>query len=196
MEEAKEKYKVLNYQINPYLLKEIKKLNVSLDEFLLLLYFINVKNELDLVDISNTISLSEVEILNSYSSLLSKTLIEIKMEKENGKVCERVSLDTLYNRLVLSKPKDNIKSDIYSKFENEFARSLSPIEYETITNWLNNGVSEEMINDALKEAVLNGVTNLRYIDKIIYEWTKKKISNKEENEYEELFDYDWLGMNK
>ena len=80
--------------------------------------------------------------------------------------------------------------------ENEFARSLSPIEYETITNWLNNGISEELINDALKEAVVNGVTNLRYIDKIIYEWTKKNANSKEGNDYEELFDYDWLGMNK
>lgn len=67
------------------------------------------------------------------------------------------------------------------------------IEYETISKWLQNNVSEDMIKSALKEAVLNGVTNLRYIDKIIYEWTKKKItSNNKENEEIHVFDYNWL----
>ena len=91
MEDIKDKYKILNYQINPYLLKSIKGLNISLDEFLLILYFLNVKCELDLIDINDKISLSEEEILNTYSSLLAKSLIEIKMEKENGKVCEKIS---------------------------------------------------------------------------------------------------------
>ena len=56
---------------------------------------------------------------------------------------------------------------------------------------------------ALKEAVYNGVTNLRYIDKILYEWKKKGIKSKEDIEKEranfkkksskgEVFDYDWL----
>ena len=57
---------------------------------------------------------------------------------------------------------------------------------------------------ALKEAVFNGVSNLRYIDKILYEWKKKGLNSKEdvENnrlqfqqkkvEKKELFDYDWL----
>jgi len=30
-----------------------------------------------------------------------------------------------------------------------------------------------LIKEALKEAVLNGVNNLKYIDKILYEWCKK-----------------------
>ncbi len=68
---------------------------------------------------------------------------------------------------------------------------MSPIEYETINSWLNQGIEEEMILNALREAVINGVSNLRYIDKILYEWKKKKDIPKEE--YKELFDYDWLG---
>ena len=92
------------------------------------------------------------------------------------------------DKLSLNKQKEYLKyTDIFSKFENEFARSLSPIEYETINNWLNNNVSEEIIASALKEAVINGVTNLRYIDKIIYEWTRK--SKKPENEESVLFSW-------
>ena len=33
-------------------------------------------------------------------------------------------------------------------------------------------MSEELIKEALKEATFNGVSNLRYIDKILYEWGK------------------------
>ena len=54
------------------------------------------------------------------------------------------------------------------------------------------GVKEDLILSALKEAVVSGACNLRYIDKIIYSWTKKGKSEEKED-YQELFDYDWLG---
>ena len=67
-------------------------------------------------------------------------------------------------------------------------------------------MSEELIIEALKEATYNGVSNLRYIDKILYEWGKKGFKNKKDvenhlkrkNESENkedktlLFEYNWL----
>lgn len=194
MKDVKSSYQMLSYQINPLVVKGLKRLNINMNEFLLLLYFMNFSCVLDLEDINDKVSLTNNEVLEAYSSLLSKALIEVKMEKINGKIEERILLDSLYNKLILDEPKKEIKTDIYAKFESEFARSLSPIEYETITNWINNGVKEEVIESALKEAVLNGVTSLRYIDKIIYEWTKKASSPKYDDDYEELYDYDWLGI--
>lgn len=194
MKDVKSSYQMLSYQINPLVVKGLKRLNINMNEFLLLLYFMNFSCVLDLEDIKDKVSLTNNEVLEAYSSLLSKALIEVKMEKINGKIEERLLLDSLYNKLILDEPKKEIKTDIYAKFESEFARSLSPIEYETITNWINNGVKEEVIESALKEAVLNGVTSLRYIDKIIYEWTKKASSPKYDDDYEELYDYDWLGI--
>ena len=94
------------------------------------------------------------------------------------------------------------KSNIYSTFETEFGRTLSPMEYEIITGWIDSGYTEELIILALKEATYNGVSNLRYIDKIIYEWGKKGIKTKEDveknrkqfknTEKKEIFDYNWL----
>ena len=93
--------------------------------------------------------------------------------------------------------------DIYSEFEQEFGRTLSPIEYELIGSWRDIN-SDEIITLALKEAVYNGVNNLRYIDKILHEWNKKGLKTKEaimkdkmtfankKVEKKELFDYDWL----
>ena len=195
MNDLKTLYKQKSFQINPLIIKNIKNLKITLNEFLLILYFINEKPSLDLENIKEVLGFTEEEILNTYSELLNKCIIEIKVNKENGKVTEYVSLEMFYDKLILnSKNNENNTSDIFSKFESEFGRSLSPIEYETINNWLNNNIKEETIISALKEAILNGVTNLRYIDKILYEWTKKNIK-KEDEEFKELFDYDWLGAN-
>ena len=72
-----------------------------------------------------------------------------------------------------------------------------------MTRSINN--SEEILKLALKEATYNGVSNFRYIDRIIHEWNKKGIKTREDvlknNEEfkrkkvapkQELFDYDWL----
>ena len=82
------------------------------------------------------------------------------------------------------------------------------MEYEIINGWLTT-CSEEIIILALKEATYNGVSNFRYIDRIINEWNKKGIKtkedveknkkefkNKKDNKKQELFDYDWLNDNE
>ena len=76
------------------------------------------------------------------------------------------------------------------------------MDYEIINAWISNGYSEELITAALNEAVYNGVTNLRYIDKILYEWNKKgiksakDINNKEDDDvtlYEtKILNFNWL----
>ena len=77
------------------------------------------------------------------------------------------------------------------------------MEYDIINSWIEKGISEELIIKALQEAVYNGVTNLRYIDKILFEWNKKGLKNpndveehlqkrKKSNDNNDLFDYNWL----
>ena len=82
------------------------------------------------------------------------------------------------------------------------------MEYEIINGWKEVNFKEELIIAALKEAVYNGVNNLRYIDKILYEWKRKGIHNIEDVERnklefkqirenkQELYDYDWLNDNE
>ena len=118
---------------------------------------------------------------------------------------EYISLNKLYEKLaflVLNQEKEDSKpNNLFSIFEKEFGRTLSPIEYELINAWKENHFSEELILAALKEAVLNGVSNLRYIDKILYEWNRKGIKNVSELQKQkeskpkkdlDVFHYDWL----
>ena len=200
-----------NYVINSYFLKEVLKKNLNLNEMLLLMYFVNSEiKTLDIPVIQKEIFLSQKDILEAFNTLVLKNIIELKVHTDNaGKIEEKVSLDNFYlgmSEKINDEIKEEKKENIYEVFQCELERSLTPMEYEIINAWLDNNASEELILGALKEAVYNGVRSFRYIDKIIYEWSKKgfKTMNDVNNhlankikvtKQEELFDYDWLGEN-
>ncbi len=187
-----------DFVINSNIVKCISSLDISLEEFLLVLYFLNVSPILDIDDIKDKLGFNEEKITDTFSKLLNKKYIELDVKNGSGKVVEMVKLDPLLDRLALNKKEEKDNSDIYSLFEREFGRTLSPFEYELINKWIEKGVSEETIKEALKEAVLNGVRNFKYIDKIIYEWSKKDTKKrvKEDKETDKMFEYDWLDDNE
>src|SRR5699024_3560993 len=67
---------------------------------------------------------------------------------------------------------------IFILFEQEFGRPLSPFEIETITVWLDEDlIQPSLIKAGLRESVLMGKLNFRYIDRILREWQKKEIKS-------------------
>lgn len=197
---------VNNHLIIPnYFIKYYKKFDLENNELLMLIYLLNCNEKLilDNKKISKDLYLEENEVLNIISSLIEKNYISIEMSKNNGIIEEYISLDLFYEKinsyLIENDKKDN-SSDIYSKFEKEFGRTLSPVEYETISKWIESNIPLELIETALKEAILSGVNSIRYIDKILFEWNKKGyktssdiINKSKKDEYiEEIYDYDWL----
>ena len=188
-----------DFVINSNIIKCISNIDITLNEFLLVLYFINVTDVLNTDDIKEKLGFDEEKAVNTFSSLLNKKYIEMNVTNKNGEVIERISLDPLFDRLALNKSTDNNKTDIYALFERELGRTLSSFEYEMINKWKENGISEDIIKGALKEAILNNVRNFKYIDKIVYEWSKndvKKHVNEEKESKEEMFDYNWLDDNE
>ncbi len=196
-----------------YMVLIVKKFSLGFEDFLLLTYFWNYKEEtFDVNLITKVLNLQENEILNSFNTLMSKKLIQIETLKDgNGKRVEVVNLDLFYQEVeTLLEDEKNVEeeSDVYSHFEEEFGRPISSMEYEIIHAWLEKGFSEELILGALKEAVYNGVNNLRYIDKILYEWQRKGYKtmkevqkdnfsrNSKNDAPKELFDYNWLEDNE
>jgi len=72
-------------------------------------------------------------------------------------------------------------SSLFSSFEQEFGRLLSPMECETISAWIDqDNYTEEIILFALKEAVFAGKLSMRYIDRILIEWSRNRITSVEE----------------
>ena len=194
-----------NIIIPEYLLKYRSELNLEMDEFILLVYLINQKDlvAFDVNDLSSKLYIESNRVLELISSLNEKNYISIEMKKTSGVIEEFISTELFFNKIesMIISTKDEVSSnDIYSIFESEFGRTLSPTETEIISNWIESDIPEELIKEALKEAILSGVHNMRYIDKILFEWTKKgykeasdiKRKPEKEEKIEEIYDYDWL----
>lgn len=199
MSDLRKIFETKDFIVNANIIKNINHLDINLDEFLLILYFINISCDLNTEDIKEKLGFDEEKAINTFSSLVNKKYIEMVVTNKNGEVIEQIKLDPFYDRLVLNSDNEkNNQSDIYSLFEREFARPLSSFEYELINKWSEQGVSEDTIKEALKEAILNNVRNFKYIDKIIYEWTKNGVKKRarEDKSSEEMFDYDWLDDNE
>ena len=189
------------------LLTNYKKLKLTDKELIVLIYLLGTK-EFDPEKISEDLNIKLPDVLKLIDNLTNKDILKISVK--SGKVCEEyIDLDEMYNKLamtIINDKKEVPKTTIYDKFEKEFGRTLSPMEYEIIGAWIDGNYSEEIIGLALKEAVYNGVSNLRYIDKILSEWRKKGIKSEKDVKAErekrskqkpkkEVFEYDWLNEN-
>lgn len=206
--------KASNLSINELLIQNMDK-DLTLKDFLVFLKLLNTSCEcFDCSKMAKTLGLTEEDVMTSFNNLIIKGIIEYKPVKENGKIKEVISLDKFYNNVVLKLNNQNkldISNNIYDIFQKELVRSLSPTEYEYINNWLEKGLTEDLIIGALKEAVLSGVKSFRYIDRVLFDWqekgyrsmndveiSKKKNTkapekiNQDNNSNEEYFDYDWL----
>ena len=175
-----------NVVIPIYFLKNYKKFDLKIDEFVFLMYLVNLKdNVFNPKMIGEELNIKNTEVLNYISILSDKKLVNIDSKKSDKIITDIINLGGFYNKLGII-VRDEINdvdvdnSSVFELIEKEFGRTLSSMEYEIIKAWLNNNISEELIKEALKEAVFNGVSNLRYIDKILYEWNKLGIKNKED----------------
>ncbi len=196
-----------DFIIKSYLLKVAISLNLDLNDFILLVYLTNQEEpSLNIENIKKYTYLSEDAIMESYTKLLAINLIEVTMKKDgNGLVREVINLDNIIKNItsdITREHKQSEKTNLFSLFEREFVRPLSPMEYEIINEWIRSGISEELISEALKEAIFNGVKSLRYIDKILISWKDKgyksasdvrtSFKKEDDNTNTELFSYNWL----
>ena len=202
------------FVVNDVLTKLAINKELSLNEFLVLMYLDNDYNDSFEVDlIGKSLGMSSNDALSAFNSLMLKGLVSLDTVKDrDSRLNEVVNLDGAYEaalEFIEKEGKEEKKQDIFKVFQVELGRTISPMELEMINGWLATGTSEEIVLGALKEAIYNGVSNFRYIDKIIYEWGKKgfktmddvnnymknrrKSKEKEIGEKEqEILDYDWL----
>ena len=201
-----------------FMLQHYKELKLEIGEFLFLMYLYNLGNKFifDPSKFADDLNLDIKDIMNYIGTLSDKHFIRVEvMKNDKGLMEEMVLMDDFYSKLSLitmdeiNNDSSTDSSNIYEVIEKEFGRTLSPMEYEIIRAWLDNGMSEELIQEAIKEATYNGVSNLRYIDKILYEWSKlgiktakdvsdnkkKRAKAKEEASSDvdmDIMDWDWF----
>lgn len=188
-----------------------KKLNITEEELILLIYMINVGNKVTYNPelFSNELDINKYKAMELINSLFEKQIINIIVEKNQyNKTEEYIVFDLLYNKLIkeiigVEEKTEEVGNDIFTIFEQELGRTISPMEYDMIKTWVTD-YNKEIVVEALKEAVYNGVNNFRYIDKILSEWNKKGLKTKDDvikdkNNYRnkkkenvEYFEYNWL----
>ncbi|HIW72259.1 MAG TPA: DnaD domain protein [Candidatus Levilactobacillus faecigallinarum] len=72
---------------------------------------------------------------------------------------------------------ENQRAAVFNQVEQEFGRPLSPIEMQTINDWLDQDhYKPELIELALREAVLSQAYSLKYMDRILISWEKKHLT--------------------
>lgn len=205
-----------NLVVPIYLLKCYKDWNITLEEFIFIMYLQNKKGNIVFNPsiFQDELNLSKEAVMSIVSSLTDKHMIHIEVFKnEDNLMEERIDLTDFYQKLMLKlmeekKSEDVSNSNVFELIEKEFGRTLGAMEYEIIKSWLEHNTSEELIIEALREASFSGVSNLRYMDKILYEWSKKGIKTKEDVEKNkkhfiekqdnigEVFEYDWFEDNE
>lgn len=193
------------------LLKYYTKLNITEEELIILICIINKGNKIvyDPGLFTEEIGMQPYKAMQILNDLSEKAILEIKVENNlSGKKEEYIYLDLLYNKLfniIIDKNHEaTINTDLFTLFETELGRTISPMEVEIIKEWLHDGNSEELIKEALKEAIYNNARNLKYIDRILFNWRTKGIKTKkdileEKKNYrktikpkEPIYDYNWL----
>lgn len=101
-------------------------------------------------------------------------------------MCESYSLQPLWEKILHFLMNESIEEEqkeikqlqvnLYTVFEKEFGRPLSPFECETLGMWEDQDQHHpNLIQAALREAVMSGKLNFRYIDRILFEWKKNGI---------------------
>lgn len=194
------------------LFNNYRKLNITEEELVIVMLIISLGNNIEYnLDIFvNELQMDRHKVMELVYSLVGKNILSIDVVKNGRKTGEYISLSLLYDKLVniIIDSGDNnnsVKLDdsLFSVFEDEFGRLLSPMEIEQIKEWITTYKNEDLIKAALRETVLNGANNLRYIDKILNDWNKKGYKNREDilrdrenyrkkKQNIEVFDTDWL----
>lgn len=194
------------------LLRHYRKLNLSNDELVLIL---QLKSNMDNGEyfpntelIAKSMNMSERNVFKAIHQLIQKKVLSIETTKdEKGMTQDAYSLDMLWEKLIVlmkqeqtekvTEEEKNEEKSLYSIFEAEFGRPLSPIEMETLIMWLEEDrYSVELIQLALREAVLSQVYNFKYIDRILLNWEKKNIRTKEQVEKESKSYRDYTSKSK
>ena len=149
-------------------------------------------------------NLSITDVGNLIQRLIDKNYLTIEQTTDSqDKIGNKYSLDNLYDELdkyidknilikdsrhnetiaVTNNLENNPIDYLSRKVEVEFGRYVSPIEREEIAQWLSiDHYTPEIIELALREAVLSQAYSLKYIDRILLNWQRHNLKTTDEVE--------------
>ena len=184
-------FKSGNLVLPSELLLNYNRLFSSSDDFLVWQFFYlqntTALGELSPSQIAEKIGKQVTEVNQAISRLTDKGLLQYRTIELNGEIevifdatLALECLDQLFEKQapnqVQSAPND-LKS-LVDTFQQELGRLLSPFEIEDLEKSLKeDGTSADLIKEALREAVLNGKPNWKYIQAILRTWRHEGIKS-------------------
>ncbi|MGD8189259.1 DnaD domain-containing protein [Brevibacillus ginsengisoli] len=191
--------------VSNLLLKRYKRMALSDKEMMLIIHLLSFQQEGNLfptlVQLEERLSMTSLELIQLLQRLLKEEYLTIDemIDEQTGVRSERYNLEPLFRRLyhclndehrATSASMDESISEVaasqhlggvYQQFEHTFGRPLSPFEIETLQIWLEQDrYPTELVLTALREAASVGKLYIRYIDRILLEWQRQRITSVEE----------------
>ncbi len=163
------------------LLDTYKKLGINENELAVILmldHLIRGNNQFitaDLLSLKMTLKTKDIDSI--LASLLKKEYIAYDLTKEGM----RTSIEPLKKKLYeqfqheLAKNQANLVSAdraealnrLFAYFEKRLNRTLSPLENDLISSWLDDGYREEDITSALEDTLASNHRSMKYVDKML-----------------------------
>ena len=185
-------FKSGNLVLPSALLLHFKELFPSSDYFLVWQFFY-LQNTTGLEEMSPSQIAERIgneisDVNQSISNLTERGLIQYRTIELNGEIellfDASLALERLDDLLGANSsssdqltPQNQLK-DLVETFQQELGRLLTPFEIEDLTKTLKeDGTSADLIKEALREAVLNGKANWKYIQAILRNWRHEGIKS-------------------
>ena len=183
-------FKSGNLVLPSALILHFKELFPSSEDFLVWQFFY-LQNTTALGDVSPSqiaeiIGKEVADVNQSISNLTENGLLQYRTIELNGEIelifdaslaFERLDslLDSHTPAATAPNPQNQLK-DLVETFQQELGRLLTPFEIEDLSKTVKeDGVKADLIKEALREAVLNGKPNWKYIQAILRNWRHEGI---------------------
>jgi DNA replication protein len=139
----------------------------------------------DIAEVAKRLGTTSDKVYSQIQQMMAKGILKQEMRTDDqGQEEAYYDFSPLLARMSGTKVAGKQKGDqprtsreeLYSTIESEFGRPLSPLEMETVADWVDQDrYSPEMIVLALKEAVMNGKLRLKYVDSILLNWQQNNL---------------------
>ena len=185
-------FKSGNLVLPSTLLLHFNELFPSSDDFLVWQFFYlqntSALDELSPSQIAEIIGKELADVNQSISNLTENGLLQYRTIELNGEIelifdaslaFERLDslLDSQTPATTTPNPQNQLK-DLVETFQQELGRLLTPFEIEDLSKTIKeDGIKADLIKEALREAVLNGKPNWKYIQAILRNWRHEGIQS-------------------
>lgn len=139
----------------------------------------NSKQNQNEIEIKSKSNQNEIEIKTNKNQTAVGNENEMKSKSKRNEIKTKTHQDVPVTVNVNVDVKDS-----FSYLEEQFGRTLSPVEYKIISKW-RSWFSDDVINYAIDKTIKNGARGLSYTESIINSWHDKRFKTLKECELED-----------